>query len=259
MLNNNQGGIDLSGTRSFAQFGGAGGVQQNANAGFQMGGAPAHPPRHTWHVIFAGCYWGTKATPSDSLLCAALSYLKIPSRIAAVRLRAAFQKVTTSGPLPCKHRRVGLCWRQAGCRVLGTPRCRTTSVCRAGFRTGARSRTTALAALFPTLLRLLVVFSVLSEARLNEGWQGVMPRQIDELGHARMLVDTCLQGRPGRLPDIDSAAAARRNRQVRRLGQSVAGEHTAARTPGEHRRASVMRRSLAYKSISPLQTGQMHP
>ena len=40
MLNNNQGGgIDLSGTRSFAQFGGAAGVQQNANAGFQMGGA----------------------------------------------------------------------------------------------------------------------------------------------------------------------------------------------------------------------------
>ncbi len=44
MLNNNQGGgIDLTGTRSFAQFGGAAGVQQNANAGFQMGGASRSP------------------------------------------------------------------------------------------------------------------------------------------------------------------------------------------------------------------------
>ncbi len=44
MLNNNQGGgIDLTGTRSFAQFGGAAGVQQNANAGFQMGGALRSP------------------------------------------------------------------------------------------------------------------------------------------------------------------------------------------------------------------------
>ena len=51
MLNNNQGGIDLAGTRSFAQFAAAGGVQQNANSGFQMGGGartltanPSQPP-----------------------------------------------------------------------------------------------------------------------------------------------------------------------------------------------------------------------
>ena len=82
MLNNNQGGgIDLSGARSFAQFGGAqGGVQQNANSGFQMGGEISHTVDRDspiisshivhvrWHKPAVHLAQGTKASLIGALM-----------------------------------------------------------------------------------------------------------------------------------------------------------------------------------------------